>query len=372
MTNADSAYTLILFVLPVLVLNSPQKDAHQMPNLDVERIPIPGTTSSHYVHNAFEACVKLGCPEDELLALIPGGKLVLQNPSRRFKNNILFDMLHKAERITGLTGIGILVGEHFRPSALGDLGYAMVAADTLEDMISLYQDYHPLFLQLGTTKVEKSTLKGCVTWESGLSAYEYMRPYTEKFFSSVATFGRWVTWDQDMSILSVHFTHSAPADLSAYKKVFNCPVHFNEPKNMLEVPVGLLEHSMPQPNPTLMATFKDRLDIQLSELDQPISTERETFQVVQSMLSESPPTIIRVAEAMGTTERTLRRRLKEENATFRDILEAVRREVCETKLQSGICSIATLAQNLGYSEQSAFTRAFKGWYGVPPSQYIQK
>ncbi len=75
---------------------------------------------------------------------------------------------------------------------------------------------------------------------------------------------------------------------------------------------------------------------------------------------------------MGTTERTLRRHLKDAGQTYRNLLEAARREACDVELRRGTTSVAALAQALGYSEQSAFTRAFKAWYGQPPSQYIKR
>lgn len=116
---------------------------------------LSGTMASPYLKNIYEACVELGCPEAALLELIPGGLHVLNNAARRFDSNILFQILHRAEALTGRIGIGVLTGEYVRPSTMGDLGHAMVAANTLEDMVKLYRDYQPLLLQVGQTEVEK-------------------------------------------------------------------------------------------------------------------------------------------------------------------------------------------------------------------------
>lgn len=330
-----------------------------------------GTASSSYLRNTFEACVKLGCPEHLLISKIPGGYPALQHPSKRFSSSVLIDMLHYAEDISNLSSIGVLVGGHFRPSAMADLGHAMVASSTLEDMIKLYRIYQPLLLQIGLTDIEKKGDKAFVTWKAHSGECEYLRPYVEKFFGGVATFGRWVTWDKDMEIISMHFRHDTPADLTAYEDVFKCPVYFNADENIMEVPRALVEHAMPQPNPALVASIRQILDRDLFTLQTPDSASREVFLIVRALLPEALPSIARVAESMGTTERTLRRRLNDENTTYRDILESVRREMCEFELSRGNGAIADLAQSLGYSEQSAFTRAFKTWYGVPPSQYIQ-
>jgi len=333
---------------------------------------ITGTTSSAYLSNAFEACIKLGCPETILINKIPGGYKALQNPSKRFNSTTLIDMLHYAEELSATVGIGILTGGVLRPSAMTDLGHAMVASNTLEEMIKMYRVYQPLLLQVGVTDVTKKANSAFVSWAAPENSDpDYLCPYTEKFFGGVATFGRWVTWDQDMEIIGMHFRHSPPADLTAYEDVFRCPVYFNAPENVMEVPKALVEHPMPQPNPDLVANIKLKMNRDLAELDQPISAMREVFQIIRSQLAEGAPTIAKIANIIGTTERILRRRLQEENTTYRDILENVRRESCEFELQRGTYSMADLALALGYSEQSAFTRAFKSWYGMPPSQYIQ-
>ena len=331
---------------------------------------LSGTTSSQYLSNAFEACVKLGCPEHLLINKIPGGFPALQNPGKRFNNSVLIDMLHVAEELTGTIGIGALTGGYLRPSAMTDLGHAMVASNTLEEMIKMYRVYQPLLLQIGLTDVEKKGDSAFVSWESDISAPDYLRPYVEKFFGGVATFGRWVTWDQDMQMIGMHFQHSPPSDLTTYEDVFRCPVYFNSERNVMEVPRSLMEHPMPQPNPALVANIKLSMDRDLAELNKPLSASREVSQTIRAILIQGSPSIIRVAETLGTTERTLRRRLKGEETSYRDILETVRKETCEFELKRGTSAIASLAQALGYSEQSAFTRAFKEWYSMPPSQYI--
>jgi AraC-like DNA-binding protein len=139
----------------------------------------------------------------------------------------------------------------------------------------------------------------------------------------------------------------------------------------MEVSRELIEHQMPQPNPLLVANIRQILDRELADLGKPLTATREVFQIIRTRLVEEAPKIAHVADICGTTERTLRRRLKEEGTTYRNVLESVRKEACEFELKRGTHSIADLAHSLGYSDQSAFTRAFKDWYGVSPSQYIK-
>lgn len=332
-----------------------------------------GTAASQYVLNTYEALVKLGCPPLALLEAIPGGDKALRNPSHRFAFTVMLEMQHRAEALTDNIGINVLAGDHPRLSALSELGYAMVASNTLEEMIKLYRAYQPLLQEACQTDVTKAGDRAQITLDSRQpSDPEYMRPYVERFFGAVATFGRWVTWDQNLALSSVSFQHARPSDLSAYEKIFRCPLAFDAPRNAMTVPRALVELPMPQPNPALVRTISARLDVALTALGAPPTTTTETFTLIKAMLAEGAPSIGKVADALGTTERTLRRRLKDEGTTYSTVLEEARKDECELMMSRGITSPAVMSAGLGYSESSAFTRAFKSWFGVPPSQYLRK
>ena len=337
-----------------------------------EKSDVLGSTSSSYLSNTFEACVSLGCPLRDLLKTIPGGQTALDNPSKRFNGHVLLKMLHTAEHLTGTVGIGALTGRFLRPSAMSHLGHAMVASSTLYDMIKMYRIYQPIMVQIGQADVEIKGNQAFVGLDSVHSDVNYLRPYLEKFFGGVASFGRWVTWDQDMAIQEMHFRHSKPADLTAYEDVFQCPVYFGAGRDVMIVPRDLVEHPMPQPNPELVESLKPLMKRDLVAIGQPITTRMEVLRLIRSTLMTGAPSIENIADRLGTTERTLRRRLKAEGTNYRALLEDVRRQACELELSRGVTKLTDLADALGYSEQSALTRAFKDWYGVPPSKYMRE
>jgi AraC-like DNA-binding protein len=78
------------------------------------------------------------------------------------------------------------------------------------------------------------------------------------------------------------------------------------------------------------------------------------------------------ARALGVSPRTLHRRLREEGASFRGVRDSVRRESAIARLARTDDAIAAIAADLGYSEPSAFFRAFVGWTGVAPSEYRRR
>ena len=77
----------------------------------------------------------------------------------------------------------------------------------------------------------------------------------------------------------------------------------------------------------------------------------------------------RVVAAAGMSARTFQRQLKEEGASFSDLLADVRRGETLKRLKERNLTIAAIASDLGYSDQATFTRAFRRWTGVPPSRF---
>ena len=88
-----------------------------------------------------------------------------------------------------------------------------------------------------------------------------------------------------------------------------------------------------------------------------------------AVLSDGKPSLEHAAKALGTSVRTLQRRLKSEGTTFAALLEELRRELASGLVRSKDLAIYEVAYLLGYSEPSTFYRAFRRWHGVSPLEY---
>jgi len=76
-----------------------------------------------------------------------------------------------------------------------------------------------------------------------------------------------------------------------------------------------------------------------------------------------------IADQLHMSRQTLYKHLKEENQTFAALLDQVRREQALVYLRDRRRSLTEVAQNLGFSELSAFSRAFKRWMGQSPARF---
>ena len=90
-------------------------------------------------------------------------------------------------------------------------------------------------------------------------------------------------------------------------------------------------------------------------------------QIMAAMLETGVPTVQRLAFSAGMSLRTYQRRLEEEGTSFSDLLESVRREVALARIAGGEGQLASVSATLGFSQQSALTRAVRRWTGQAPT-----
>ena len=107
----------------------------------------------------------------------------------------------------------------------------------------------------------------------------------------------------------------------------------------------------------------------LADQDAEETLTQQIVQNIVNMLSEGVPTLSDVASEFGMSARTLQRRLAEEGHSFQTVVDEARRQLAERFLADTRYSIAEIAFLTGFSEQSAFTRAFKRWAGRTPGAF---
>lgn len=171
---------------------------------------------------------------------------------------------------------------------------------------------------------------------------------------------------------AVFFKHPAPDRRDEHERYFGCPVHFEADRDALLVS----EETLATPNrlgdAAICAFFDAHLETELAERsDRHGLNKRISIQISQS-LSEGAPTVAEIARRMGMSSRTLQRRLSEQDLSFKQLVDASRRELAQRLLQQSQYSLSEIAFLTGFSEQSAFNRAFKRWAGQTPRSFRLK
>lgn len=175
---------------------------------------------------------------------------------------------------------------------------------------------------------------------------------------------------RSLNINHVHFNHSlrgGAANLKRYEQFFGCPVLFDQPCSVFSFPASTLNIPIEKPDKAL-------LDILQQQAEQALNSMPSTgvfLQQAQRKLIElcqlGEPTLAQLARQLHLSSRTLQRRLMQHEVSFQQLLDEVRQQLCTQYLHQHV-PLSDIAQLLGYSDQSAFTRAYKRWTGSTPLQ----
>jgi len=276
--------------------------------------------------------------------------------------------LEKLAETAGAPGISWSAGQSARASMDGPVGKAVLSARTLgEGLLRLCEFYHLL--------QDSTLLKLEVDEQWAVLSYKILDPdiwprhedamYTLGIFSKLIKASAPGAWpDAEVSF---------EAELQSVRRelggVVQARVVYGAWANSIRFPASALNMPLainaPQSD-ALLAEISDRASEKL--LSTPLRTRVE--QSVFAAIEEGAACEEIIARALGVSERTLRRQLAEEGATFRKILEQCRMRAAAHYLRrTNAFTLSEIAFRIGYSDQSNFTRAFSRWAGVAPNAW---
>ena len=168
---------------------------------------------------------------------------------------------------------------------------------------------------------------------------------------------------------AVYFKHPSPGSTAAYEEYFGCPVYYGADRDALRVSDATLATPNRLGDPTISQFFDAHMETELGELSDDSGLDKRVRIQISQSLSEGVPTLAEIAFRMGMSSRTLQRRLSEKDLSFKTLIDESRRQLAERLLNQTEYSLNEIAFLTGFSEQSAFNRAFKRWAGMTPRSY---
>ncbi len=170
----------------------------------------------------------------------------------------------------------------------------------------------------------------------------------------------------------VHFAHKTPEQTTEHARIFKAPVVFNCFANALVMEREFCAQPVPAADPNLFKILRHYLDDMLSHApreDELLASIRKT---IAELMKDGSPDIGRVAKRLALSPRTLQRRLRDIGLEFKVLVDDTRRRFAVEYLKDSENTLTEIAFLLGYSEVSAFSRAFKRWTGATPLDYRRR
>ncbi len=261
--------------------------------------------------------------------------------------------------------IGLHVGQTITARHLGILGAVLLACDNFGAAMQRFERYQRLIFDVVPASIEIGADYAELTWD--IQDYQAGPLVDETGRTVMVQFCRSLIRGTE-SLLAVHFIHARPADTQPYEDYFGCPVLFEQPLPLLRFGLDMLGMPLKSPDPALIAVLDKHADQLLAQLPQVEEIVEQVRKHIAHLLRQGEPDIAQVADLLCYSRRTLQRRLTEAGTSFRAELNTVRHELARSYLQDARLHIVEIALMLGYSEHSAFTRAYKEWTGKTPQQ----
>lgn len=170
-------------------------------------------------------------------------------------------------------------------------------------------------------------------------------------------------WQPSAALLQ----HSAVAEPAAYRRLIGIAPSFKSACNGWVFDRALLDTPLHATDPVLHRLIQQHVNHLAKLAPQKVSGLVE--QLIRNLMPDRRATIENIADYMMISTRTLQRQLELEGMTFQELLSSTRKAMASRYLHDSSIGISQLADLLGYSDQSAFSRAFQRWHGQSPNQW---
>ncbi len=280
-------------------------------------------------------------------------------------------LFEEAARQTGYDNFGLQFGQDFAPQRLGAIGYIAITSPTLAAGLQNLVRYFPAHQDSSVLSLEADH---DLLWLN----YQILDPRVEArrqdaelslgMFCNVLRNGLGLDW----SPLEVHFEHQRPDGGDEHERRFGAPTLFGRRTNAIAFRREALSAPMAACDPYLFSVIEPFLAQRQATRRTPTDFVTALKQELKLQLGEGASTLRALARRMGVEQAELQRRLRELGVSYNDLLRAVRQDLALRYIRESDMSLTEIALAVGYSELSAFSRAFRAWTGVSPQRYRQR
>lgn len=281
-----------------------------------------------------------------------------------------------AER-TGEPAIGLLAAQATQPASWGELGLAILCAESLHHAIALLLKY-PAFISDSVTiqtreQGDRFILEVIPATASlpGVESLEFGMATGFQMLRSI--------FPGQLQLRQLVLTRAADTNLAPYRDFYGCNDVLTEAAVSQQIyDCADIHQPLPFANPALVEHHEALLQKQL----QRAAATRTPLDIDATDLVAQLTAAIRrqiqagdvdqaaIAQQMNLSPRHLQRKLKARQLRFTDLVDKVRREDALRLLRDGGRPLTEVAHQLGFSDHSNFTRAFKRWFGQTPTQFL--
>lgn len=287
------------------------------------------------------------------------------DPNARFSGAELIRLIQVLMQQTHDEFIGLATDVRSKPGTFSMMAHAVINCANLEKAIRRSAAFYELFETPAYIRFEVINNEGRVTLDVreytpfACTVHELMVFVSLRFWS-------WLV-GRRLDPLVIEFAFDAPPSAHEFQRLFKCPVNYGMDANVIRFPASWLTLPLAQ-NPLSLSRFlKDSIAVLFGGKTSPVGLAEQIRGILGKTADSQFPELAEIAALLNLTAQTLRRRLKDEGTSYQVIKDQVREQAARFYLAKPALTIDEIALMMGFSEASAFHRAFKKWTGMTPT-----
>ncbi len=292
----------------------------------------------------------------------------IDNPINELNLMQYCNLFEVAATATGNDNIGLEFGRTFTPQQLGPIGYAAISSPTLSAALRNMEKYfaaHQGQTSFGLIQDSEMLWLSYRIYDPRILNRRQDAELSLGMFCNIFKAALGDNW----SPLEIRFEHDRPNDGNSHESCFNAPVKFGRRTSAIGFRRSDLDARMPEQDPYLFALISSFLESRSKLGGSPENFGTIVRNQIKLHLGDRIPTLSEIAGVLGLNDVSFQKQLKMHELLFPDLLRAARRELALHYMNELDMPFTEIAYNLGYSELSAFSRAFRSWTGMSPQRY---
>lgn len=291
------------------------------------------------------------------------------DPDARIPIEVEDALWDEGARATGDDAFGLHTAERLRPGLFDTLDYAIRTSATVRDAIARLARYNRLVHDVAVFTVDEDGLAARIEHAFRGVARGPGRHAAEFTLASLLVVGAQIS-GAPARAREVTFAHAPPRSTGEHRRLFGVVPRFGAERNLLTVDREFLDRPLPGGDPRLSAVLDRHAQALLAALPAPQESKAQRLRrLLAGALRDGEPTLAAMARQSKLSERSLQRHLAAEGTSFEATLDELRRELALRYLADPGVAVSEVAFLLGYSEPSAFHRAFRRWTDRTPAEH---
>ena len=324
------------------------------------------SVSLSWVNTVLAAAERHGLSRTQLLAHARVDAAQLDH--ERWPIDDITRLWRAAAELTQDPGFGLKAGSLVGPASFNVVSYILLSSPTLREAIALAQQFQRLISDGGRLQIIGGVDKSWVIYHPQQGELAFSAHQIEAVLAAVVNFSRWVT-DQAFIPSRVQFSHARLGPLTGYQTVFQSEVDFNQAFSGLQLDNVLLDRALPQSDAQLATMHREYAAARLATLSNTPDFLAQVGHWLGANLANGVPQRSAAAQQFALRDRIFARRLQSQGLSYSEVVDKVRKDAAIEAVSHTRQVFVDIAQNLGFSEASAFNRAFKRWTGHSPGEW---